>query len=558
MEKIITRRVRESLREGLRQAAMSAREQGQLQFEALPEIVLEVPKEKSHGSFASNLALILAKVVRKAPREAAALLQANFPANHYVARIEVAGPGFINFHLNQNWLGEVQAAILEEKTAYGDNSDLAGTRIQLEFVSANPVGPMVVVNARAAALGDTLANLFSACGAGVEREYYVNDFGNQVYTLGRSIDARYRQLLGQTVDFPEDGYQGDYIYDLARQLITERGDSYLALPEEERIASFRDFGYRTILAGQKRDLAAYGVEYDCWFSERSLHEQGTVDRVLDELVGRGLTYEQDGALWLRTTAYGDDKDRVLKTADGRTTYFIADIAYHLNKFERGFDLAIDIWGPDHHGYIPRMKAALAAMGIAPERLEVLIAQQINLIKDGQPFKMSKRRGDFITMADLLEEVGNDGARWFLLMRSPDSHLDFDLNLVKSQTNENPVFYVQYAHARIASIFRQAAPENLPAADLDPATYWDEEEEQLLEKLAHFPDLLSEAAKRREPHRVTGYLLELATMFHSYYNRRRFISEDPGQTGTRLMLARAIGYVLQRGLKLLGVSAPERM
>ncbi len=559
MEKIITRRVRESLCEGLRQAALAAKERGLLEFEALPEIVLEVPKEKSHGSFASNLALILAKVVRKAPRETAALLQTHFPANHYVERIEVAGPGFINFHLNRNWLREVQQAILEQQAAYGDNHDLADSRIQLEFVSANPVGPMVVVNARAAALGDTLGNLFSACGAAVQREYYVNDFGNQVYTLGRSIDARYRQLLGQTVEFPEDGYQGDYIYDLARQLVDERGDSYLALSAEERIAAFRDFGYRTILAGQQRDLAAYGVQYDCWFSERSLHEGGAVDQVVSELVARGLTYEQDGALWLKTTAYGDDKDRVLKTADGRTTYFVADIAYHLNKFARGFDLAIDIWGPDHHGYIPRMKAALAAMGIAAARFEVLIAQQINLIKDGQPFKMSKRRGDFITMTDLLEEVGNDGARWFLLMRSPDSHLDFDLDLVKSQTNENPVFYVQYAHARIASIFRQATPENLTAvADFDPAAYWDGEEELLLEKLAHFPDLISEAARRREPHRITGYLLELATLFHSYYNRRRFISEDAGQTSARLRLARAIGHVLERGLKLLGVSAPDRM
>ncbi|MGE5581361.1 MAG: arginine--tRNA ligase [Bacillota bacterium] len=559
MEKIVTRRVKESLREGLREAALKARSSGKLFFDDLPAVNLEVPKDKSHGNFASNLALVLSKIAKTPPREVAQAVIDNLGPNPYIAKTEMAGPGFINFYLNNNWLVEVLESILGQKMDYGNSSDLEGLNIQLEFVSANPVGPMNVVNARAAALGDTLGNLMAACGAKVWREYYVNDFGVQVETLGRSIDARYRELLGQEVDFPDDGYRGEYIYDIARQFIAEKGSDYLKLPDADRIKTFKELGYTRILATQKEDLSNYGVHYDCWFSERSLHEQGAVSQVMQELEAKGLTFIQDGALWLKTTGFGDDKDRVLKTADGRTTYFTSDIAYHVNKFNRGFNLLIDIWGPDHHGYIPRMKAAMASLGYNPDRLEVLIAQQINLLKDGQPFKMSKRRGEFITMTDLLEEVGNDAARWFFLMRSPESHLDFDLGLAKSQTNENPVFYVQYAFARLCSIFRQAGSKWLESG-YDPSLlrFWDEEEESILEKAAHFPDLISEAAQNREPHCLTGYLLDLATAFHSYYNRRRFLSDDLQQTRSRLWLARGLYYVFQRGLNLLGVSAPERM
>ena len=503
--------------------------------------------------------MVVAKAAKTAPRKAAELIVANLPPNPYISKVEVAGPGFINFYLNQQWLLEVLESILEQKADFGSNTDFADLKVQIEFVSANPVGPMNVVNARAAALGDTLGNLLSTCGAKVWREYYVNDFGVQVETLGRSFEARYRELLGKSVTFPEDGYRGEYLYDMARELIAAKGDSYLEVPEAERIKIFRDLGYRQILAEQERDLAKYGIKYDLWFSERILHESGTVEATLNALNEKGLTYTQENALWLRTTNYGDDKDRVLRTADGRTTYFIADIAYHLNKFERGFDLVIDIWGPDHHGYISRMKSALAAYGIDPRRLEVLIAQQINLLKEGQPFKMSKRRGEFITMGDLLEEVGNDAARWFFLMRSPDSHLDFDLDLAKSQSNENPVYYVQYAYARICSIFGQATPEQLDfGAGSELLTNWDEEEAVLLEKAAHFPDLISDATKRREPHALTNYLMELASLFHSYYNKRRFIDDDLAQTRSRLAVARGLGYVLQKGLQLLGVNAPERM
>ena len=501
METIITRKVKASLQNLLKDAALKGKELGILAFDTLPEINLEIPKDKAHGNFASNLAMVLSKSAKKPPREVAQSLIDNFEANSYLEKVEIAGPGFINFYLNDLWLSQVLESILKQKDNYGNNSDLEGTKIQLEFVSANPVGPMNVVNARAAALGDTLSHLFEACGALTEKEYYVNDYGVQVYTLGRSLDARYRELLGEKVEFPEDGYQGEYISEMARQIIEKEGGSYLEFPEAKRIELFRDLGYRQILASQKQDLLNYGVKYDHWFSERSLHDVGEVDQIFGILAERGLTYESEDAVWLRTSDFGDDKDRVLKTGDGRTTYFTADIAYHLNKFKRGFDLVIDIWGPDHHGYIPRMKAAMAALGIEPDRLEVLIAQQINLIKDGKPFKMSKRRGEFITMADLLEEVGNDAARWFFLMRSPDSHLDFDMDLARSQSNENPVFYVQYAYARICSIFRQAGDEHQTYRDDESslAEYWDEEEKILIEKAAHFPDLIGEAARRREPH-----------------------------------------------------------
>ncbi|HYH05019.1 MAG TPA: arginine--tRNA ligase [Bacillota bacterium] len=559
MKTIITRKVKDSLRQTVSQAAETAKSLGLLSFETLPEVVLEVPKDKNHGNFSTNLALVLAKTVKKAPRDTAQVIISHLPADPYIAKCEMAGPGFINFYLNRTWLAETVQEILVQREEYGDNDEFSGRKILLEFVSANPVGPMNVVNARAAALGDTLARLFNACGADARREYYINDYGVQVETLGRSVDARYRELLGEPVEFPEEGYRGDYIYDIARQIIAEKGNFYLRLSESERVDAFREFSYRQILASQKADLSKYGVNYENWFSERSLHQSGAVEAVLHKLEKMGLTYTAEGAVWLRTTDFGDDKDRVLRTADGRTTYFTADIAYHLTKFERGFDLAIDILGPDHHGYIGRMKAAIAALGISLERFEVLIAQQINLIKDGQPYKMSKRRGDFITMTDLLEEVGNDVARWFFLMRSTDSHLDFDLDLAKSQSNENPVFYVQYAYARICSIFNQAETAGIKPDDRsDWLQYYEAEEEMLIEKAAHFPEEIISAARQREPHRMTGYLLELAGLFHSYYNRRRIITDESGPTQARLVIAKAIGFVLKRGLALLGVNAPERM
>lgn len=559
MKQPVFREVQNRLKEEIWQAWAKASQEGLLPEPTGDiEILLEIPKERVHGNFATNLAFVLAKPARRAPREIATILVDKLVDSDLVNQAEVAGPGFINFFLKQSWLNRVLVALVEAPEEYGRVDDLAGKKIQLEFVSANPVGPMNVVNARAGALGDSLARLFKFCGAEVAKEYYINDYGIQVYTLGRSIDARYRELLGQEVVFPEDGYQGEYIYDLARALIEEKGRSLLEMSEEKRIEACRDWGYKKILASQQKDLADYGIIYDQWFSERSLHEAGRVDQVVAEMKERGLLYEEEEAVWFRSTEFGDDKDRVVRTADGRTTYFVADIAYHLNKFARGFDHLINIWGPDHHGYIPRMKAAMAAFGFDPNRLEVLIAQQINLLKDGKPFKMSKRRGEFITMRDLLEEVGNDAARWYFLMRSPDSHLDFDLELAKKETAENPVFYVQYAHARISSIFRQLDGEFIPDPEFIASVVWEDDEKEILEKVAVFPEVVSGAAREREPHRLTNYLLDLATLFHSYYNRKRFLTEEEQLTKARILLAYAVQNVVRNGLGLLGISAPEQM
>lgn len=555
----VFREAQKRLKDVILEAWKSAARAGELPApDEAEEILLETPKERAHGNFATNVAFILAKSVRRSPREVAGILLKHLAEEKYLLKAEVAGPGFINFFLKPLWLNDVLASIIESPGEYGMTGDLAGEKIQIEFVSANPVGPMNVVNARAGALGDSLARLFKFCGASVGKEYYVNDYGVQVYTLGRSIDARYRELLGEDISFPEEGYQGEYIYDLARELLAEKGDSLLNLDEQERIEFCRDWGYRRILAGQQKDLADYGVIYDLWFSERSLHESGAVEAAVGEMEKKGLLYRAEGAVWFKSSEFGDDKDRVVRTADGRTTYFVADIAYHLNKFARDFNHVIDIWGPDHHGYIPRMKAAMAAFGINPDRLEVLIAQQINLIKDGKPFKMSKRRGEFITMRELLEEVGNDAARWYFLMRSPESHLDFDLDLAKKETAENPVFYVQYAHARISSLFRQAGVEFSPKVEAFPESIWEDDEKEILEKVAVFPEIVSAAARGREPHRLTNYLLELATLFHSYYNRKRFLTEEQVLTDFRLSLAFAVQTVVKNGLSLLGVSAPEQM
>lgn len=552
----IRRQLGQLIKESIQQAIQS----GAFPEKDLPNLLLEVPKDRNHGHFATNIALMLARDVKLPPRQVAEVIIDKFPPTDLLERIEVAGPGFINFWLRREWLGQVAGETLQSAAEYGNADTLAGQKIQIEFISANPVGPMNVVNARAGAMGDSLARLFAACGAQVEREYYVNDFGVQVWTLGRSIEARYRELLGETVEFPEEGYKGDYISDLAQEVQRQAGDVFRSLPEQERVEYCRELGYQRILKSQQEDLAAYGIVYDVWFSERSLHQNGSVEAVFKLFTEKGLLYEAEGAVWLKTTLFGDDKDRVLRTADGRTTYFVSDIAYHLNKFDRGFDHLIDIWGPDHHGYIPRMKAAMAATGIDPARLEVLIAQQINLLKGGIPFKMSKRRGEFITMQDLLSEVGNDAARWYFLMRSAESHLDFDLELAKSQTSENPVFYVQYAHARICSVFRQCSEAKMAWEGWTPEdlSVWENDEEEVFELIARFPEIVTAAAAGREPHRITGYLLELATLFHAYYNRKRFLGEEPAVSHGRLTLAAAVRVTIAKGLELLGISAPERM
>ncbi|MGE5484034.1 MAG: arginine--tRNA ligase [Ignavibacteriales bacterium] len=530
------------------------------------DVGLQRPARPEHGDLATNAALLLAKSLGRNPRQVAEAVAGRLDlGGSYVDRIEVAGPGFINFFLGRRWLEESLRSVLEQRDVYGRTETGRGRKVLLEFVSANPTGPIIVVQARAGAVGDTLANLFDWAGFDVKREFYINDAGNQVTTLGRSLEIRYRQILGEEIEVPEDCYPGEYLIDIARALIGEKGSGLLDLPAGDREPLFSRYAIESILKMQKESLRRYGVEFDLWFSEKSLHDAGDVSRVVDFLRRRGHVYESEGAAWLRSTAFGDDKDRVLVKSDGSYTYLAPDIAYHLDKYRRGFEQLIDIWGPDHHGYISRMKAAVEAMGYPRDSFEVLIVQIVRLIRQGEPVKMSKRMGEFVTMDELLDEVGKDVARFFFLLRSPESHLDFDLDLAKMQSNENPVYYVQYAHARISSIFREAAArgvEGLDAASLagsDLSLLSDESEIALIKNLAEFPEEIAAAAAAREPHRMPHYLTQVATLFHSFYTRCRVLgAEDEKTMRARLSLALATQIVLRNGLGLMGVSAPDRM
>lgn len=454
----VLEQVKETLKEELGKAAL---ESGLVVQEQLPDIVLELPKEKEHGDLATNLAMQLTRIARRNPREiAASLVEALDTEKAGVSRVEVAGPGFINFFMKKDFLHEVIREVIDAGEDYGRVDKGRGQKVEVEFVSANPTGSLHLGHARGAAVGDALCNVLAFAGYDVTREYYINDAGNQVANLAASIEARYKQALGLEAQMPEDGYHGEDIVGFARELAEQEGDALLSLSEEERLTKLREYGLEKELAKIRRDLERFRVQFDIWFSETSLYEEGKTDEVLQELAQKGKSYEQDGATWLRTTDYGDDKDRVLIKQDGSFTYLTPDIAYHKVKYGRGYDRLINIWGADHHGYIPRMKAAMEALGNDPDKLTVLIAQMVSLYQDGEKVKMSKRTGKAVTMEDLMDEVGVDAIRYFFTMRSMDSHLDFDMDLAISQSNDNPVFYVQYAHARICSIFRQAAEQDI--------------------------------------------------------------------------------------------------
>ena len=553
--------MKEQLRTALLQALQECYAAGTLNSGELPEqIQLETPKNPEHGDFASNLAMVLARAERRAPRQIAEILVAALEGNPLCERIEIAGPGFINFRLAPAcWYG-VLDRIMDQGAAYGRSQIGAGTRIQVEFVSANPTGPLHIGHGRGAVVGDALAAVLEAAGFSVEREYYVNDAGNQVQLLGRSIWLRMREQAGESVDFPKDGYQAEYVLDLAERCRAAHPE-LSAAGESEAVAVCARFGVAEILKWIEADLRAFGIRFDHWYSEKSLYDRGMVDRELDELARRELSYRGDDALWLRTTAFGDDKDRVLIKSDGSYTYFASDVAYHMEKFDRGFDRVIDVWGADHHGYIPRMKAMLAGLGHPPEDLEVLLIQMVNLLRDGQPFIMGKRSGNFITLREVIDEVGADACRFFFLMRRCDSQLDFDLELAKEQSSDNPVYYVQYAHARVCSINRTAreAGLNPPApGEIDVSVLTLEEELALAKHLERFPETVAGAALNYEPHRVIFYLQELAARFHSYYNRQRVLVDDPALSRARLYLVNAVRVVLENALRLMGVSAPEQM
>lgn len=550
------------LKNHIEQALRQCYAQGRLHSGEFPEIVLDVPAHAEHGDFAANLAMLLARAEKKAPRKIAEELVAALGEGDGLWRkVDIAGPGFINFFLsNRCWYGALDD-ITRAGADYGRCHLGAGKRVQVEFVSANPTGPLHIGHGRGAATGDAVASLLQHVGYAVDREYYINDAGNQMDTLGLSLYLRYRELLGETLDFPANCYQGEYIRDLAAEVVAKEGRRLLDLGEANAVRFFARFGGERILAGIDEDLQAFGVRFDRWYSEQSLYDRGEVARGIELVRERQLAYEQDGALWFRTTAFGDDKDRVMVRSNGATTYFASDVAYHKEKFDRGYDLVIDVWGADHHGYVPRMKAVMAGLGRDPEDLQVILVQLVNLLRGGQQVAMSTRSGEFVTLREVIDEVGRDACRFFFLMRRSDSQLDFDLELAKQQSNDNPVFYVQYAHARVCSINRAAQEQglSLPAlGEVDFDRLLLEEELALAKRLAQFPETVAAAAQSFSPHRVVFYLQELAAQFHSYYNRNRVITEDPETSRARLYLANCVRIVLHNALRVLGVSAPERM
>jgi arginyl-tRNA synthetase len=556
-----------------------------------PDIQVTPSKDSRQGDFASNIALVLARHAGLAPRDLAEAIVERLDAGDDVDRVEVAGPGFINFFVARGASQSIIGRILEQGEDFGRGDRGRGTRIQVEFVSANPTGPLHVGHGRGAAYGATLANLLDFVGFDVQREYYVNDAGRQMHILGVSTWLRYLELCGEEVAFPSNAYQGDYIWDIAAGLHRENGERFVRPVDEifagvcadgpdgdkekhidglignaRRLLGEDDYGQvfdralDTLVEVIRTDLHAFGVDFDCWFSERSLADEGLVDTAIRRLEDNGHVYDRDGALWFRSTDFGDLKDRVVRRDNGQTTYFASDIAYHMNKFERGFDKVINVWGADHHGYIGRVKASLAALGYDPENLEIQLVQFANLFENGAKVSMSTRSGEFVTLRQLREDVGRDAARFFYVMRKADNHMDFDLDLAREQSSDNPVYYLQYAHARICSVRRQCAERHIEVspADADLSRLDNAHEQALVRHLGLFPERIESAATRREPHLVVNYLRELANHFHSWYNAHQFIVEDAALRAARISLAEATGQVLRNGLGLMGVSAPEKM
>ena len=550
--------IKEILAQSIKDAAQRAIESGTVKDGELPAVVLEVPPQKEFGDFATNFAMQAARSLKCNQRMVAQAVVDNLNCA-YIDKTEIAGPGFINFYLKQDWIYSLLSNILAQGDAYGDLKQENPEKIQLEYVSANPTGPLHVGHGRGAAVGSALANLMKAAGYNVTREYYINDAGNQIENLAASVNARYLALMGVECEFPENGYHGVDIIDTAKRIVKIYGDKFMQMEEEERLHEFKTLALKEKLAALKEDLQAFNVDFDVWFSEKTLHDEGRIKAACDYLLERGHMYEKDGALWLKSTEYGDDKDRVVIRDNGIPTYLAADIAYHRDKFERGFDHVINLWGADHHGYIARMKAAVGSLGYKPEQLEVLILQMVSLYRNGELVKMSKRTGQSVTLNELIEEVGTDAARFFFIMRSIDSQLDFDLTLATEKSSDNPVYYVQYAHARICSILRQIADENIAIDDKAPlASLTAEVEINLIKKLGEYPELIAAAAKERAPHRVAHYVYELASLFHSFYNQCRILGVEPEVQQARLLLVIAVQHVLKHALNILGISAPERM
>ncbi|ATP38932.1 arginine--tRNA ligase [Solibacillus sp. R5-41] len=551
----------EQLQQSIKAALVAAVEKAGL-VEAGTElnIHLETPKDKANGDFATNIAMQLTKLAKKPPRAIAeAILESIEIEGTDIEKIDIAGPGFMNITVRKDFLAGVVKAAFEQGEVYGRSNAGGAQKVQVEFVSANPTGDLHLGHARGASVGDSLCNVLDFAGYDVSREYYINDAGNQINNLAYSLEARYKQALGMTAEMPEDGYHGQDIIDIAGSLSKEFGATILEKTDEERFEFFREHGLKLELDKLKKDLKDFRVDFDVWYSETSLYKNGKIEVALDKLKANGHVFEEEGATWFRSTTFGDDKDRVLIKNDGSFTYLTPDIAYHEDKIVRGFQKLINIWGADHHGYIPRMKAAIEALGYDRETLEVEVIQMVQLYKNGEKFKMSKRTGNAVTMRELVEEVGLDAVRYFFVKTAGDSHMDFDLDLAVSQSNENPVYYAQYAHARIASILRSAKEQDFTATLENVALLTAEKEEDVLKKVGAFPQVVADAAKHRTPHRIANYIQELAAAFHSFYNAEKVLNADNKElTEARLALITAVKTTLANALKLIGVSAPEKM
>ena len=586
--------MKEQLRQIIKTALTQLISQKSLPELVLPEIQIDRTKDKSHGDFACNIAMMLARQAKMNPRQIATLLIEELPETKFITQVDIAGPGFINFTLSADAAQEIVKTVLQAGEQFGQSQLGAGKSVQVEFVSANPTGPLHVGHGRGAAYGSAVSNLLSTAGFKVHREYYVNDAGRQMDILATSVWLRYLEACGEKLVYPSNGYKGDYVLTIANDIKTEQGDTFVKavadvfesvaadepaggdkeqhiddliakaqdLLGDEAYRQVFDAGLQSILSEIRQDLSDFGTDYEEWFSERSLMEMGVVDKVITQLKAVDMLYEQGGAWWFRSTQFGDEKDRVVVRNNGQTTYFASDIAYHLNKYQRGFDTVIDIWGSDHHGYIPRVKASLAAAGEDVERLKVLLVQFAVLYRGSEKVAMSTRSGQFVTLRELREEVGKDAARFFYVLRSADQHMDFDLELAKSQSNDNPVYYVQYAHARVCSVFRELSERGLAwdKAEGEQALsrLTEEHEQAIMSMLSRYPEVINSAAVNYTPHLLAHYLMDLARDFHTYYNAHQFIVDDHELSQARLTLITAVKQVISNGLGVLGVSAPGTM
>lgn len=558
MSAILT--VKQKLIDLLTQAATSAQQAGKLPTLTLPEITIEHPQNPSHGDYASSLPLKMARSTGMKPLDIASIITEYMPTAEEVESAKVAPPGFINFTLKNSWISEQAAAILAAGDTYGNINLGQGKRVQIEFVSVNPTGPLHVGHGRGAILGSALASIFTAAGYNVEKEFYVNDAGNQIISFRRSLYARYRQSLGVDAEMPEDGYMGGYMVEMAKEIANAQGKKFLDMPEAEALAELGDIGLAKMLEQIKTDLEEMNVTFDVWFSESSLHQNGQYKTAMDLLKQGGYVADKEQATWFVSTALGENKDNVIVRSDGTPTYFATDIAYHYNKFvERKFDQVINIWGADHQGHVSRMKAVVGAMGIDPERLKVIIAQMVTLKRGGELVRVSKRSGDIITLKEVVEEVGANASRFFFLARSADSQMDFDMELAKKESAENPVYYIQYAHARIASIIKLATEKKINFEDGDVSLLTSEAEQTLIRKMLLLPEVIENAAQTQGPHQLAYYAQELATAFHSFYKQCRVVSEgEPELSKARLKLVSAAKLVLSRSLHIMGMTAPDTM